>query len=318
MPWLKKSNSTRQQGDGSPRPPPPPPISSSQSYGGAPQLSPSPIYPSVPSGSGSAQSPYPPRDGFFQQPGNYAQQGGIRYPGHGGAPFLGGFHLPGSTLPPNVITGTGSATYSNPFVSQVPQGAPPDLVRDEAYTWFLTVDQDGNGQLSHEELRSALLNDRGLPFSNSSVKYLMSIFDWDGNGSISFEEFARLWKFVIRWRELFVEFDVDRDGSIDAEELSYALAQHKYAALQPFGFPLLTCALFSCPVGRPVVDLLLKKYGSRTPRHHGQGIPRTHMPMDWFICACIVVEKMWKLYDKMGDRPRISRDEFLEEVISLP
>jgi len=297
MPWLKKSNSTRQQGGGSLRPPPPPPISSSQSYGGAPQPGPSPIHLSVPSGSGSAQSPYPPRDGF-QQPGNYAQHGDIGYPG--GAPFPGGFHPPGSIPPPNVTTGTGSATYPNPFVSQVPQGAPPDPVRDEAYDWFLIVDQDRNGQLSHEELRSALLNDRGLPFSNSSVKYLMSIFDWDGNGSISFEEFACLWKFVIRWRELFVEFDVDRDGSINAEELSYALAQH------------------NCPVGRPVVDLLLRKYGSRTPRQYGQAISRPQMPMDWFICACIIVEKMWNLYDKMGDRPRISRDEFLEEVISLP
>jgi len=293
MAFLDNNNSSRQRGNGS------------SLYGGTPQPSPARIRSEASSGPGPAQFLYPPRGAFVQQPGVYA---GISHPG--GVPFPGGFQLPGNTTSPSVITRT----------SQAPQG--PRLRQTESSDWFRAVDQDGDGYISREELRmcspvqgslqlrvgfnycdtgSALLNDRGLPFSDRVVEYLMRTFDSDGDGSISSAEFAHLWNFVIGWRQLFVEFDVDQDGSISADELAHALAAHNFH------------------VGPPVLDLLLKKYG--TPRQSAQGISRLQMTMDWFICTCIIVDKMWKLYDSIyrsADRPWISREEFLENVISLP
>jgi len=205
---------------------------------------------------------------------------------------------PSSFESPGVPSRTASVTSSH-FGSQAPQGAQPDPVRDECYAWFLSVDEDSNGHVSREELGRALFNDRGRPFSESAVEYLMRIFDMDGNGSITFEEFAPLWSFMIRWRRLFVEFDVNCDGTISADELVQALVRHEF------------------DIGRPVIELLLDKYGA--PRQSGQEIP--HLTMDWFICACIIVEKLCELYGDIylsGDQPRMHRDDFLVRVISLP
>jgi len=179
---------------------------------------------------------------------------------------------------------------------------PPNMDNDESLAWFVAVDQDGSGQLSHEELRSALLNESGSLFSVSTVKYLMSVFDLDGSGEISFEEFCPLWNYVNQWRQMFDSFDIDQDGRIDAAELSQALA------------------LYNLRVGPRILDMLMKKYG-RSPRNQH---PRVHMDWEGFTCACIVVQQMCKLYERYSvgksgpGQPQILRDDFLAAVISLP
>jgi len=159
--------------------------------------------------------------------------------------------------------------------------------------------------VSHDELRSALLKDNGLSFSSSTVKFLMRIFDLDGNGEISFDEFKPLWKLIMQWRQMFDAFDVDRDGRIDASELSQALDHYKF------------------PVGRPIIDMLMTKYAVPAPSRPGYPRP-LQIDMDHFICACVVVQQMWELYDNcIAGRPglgqtQMSRDDFLKAVISLP
>jgi len=50
----------------------------------------------------------------------------------------------------------------------------------------------------------------------------------------------------------------------------------------------------------------------------------SQMDLDHFVCACVVVRQMCDLYDKcsMGGlgpgQTQISRDDFLQAVISLP
>ncbi|KAI0273208.1 hypothetical protein BGY98DRAFT_1099461 [Russula aff. rugulosa BPL654] len=175
------------------------------------------------------------------------------------------------------------STYSN--APRQHGNATPSILQDECRAWFIAIDQDGDGSLSSEELRNALLNNGGLRFSLSTVKYLMSIFDSDGNGVITYEEFEPLWLYMINWRQMFDSFDADRDGRIDAAELGRAL-EH-----------------YNLRVGPLVLDKLVKKYGvvpsrNRVPGYgqpHGQ--PRPQMELDQFVCASVVVRQMCDLYE---------------------
>lgn len=72
----------------------------------------------------------------------------------------------------------------------------------------------------------------------------MSIFDTDRSGTIGFNEFAGLWKYIKDWQNVFRHFDRDRSGSIDGAEL--------HQALQQFGFNLSPALL----------HLLERKYGT--------------------------------------------------------
>jgi len=186
-----------------------------------------------------------------------------------------------------------------------PQPVPPEPVNtqdDESVAWFFALDQDNSGQISAEELRCALMNeDGGRTFSFETVQYLMSVFDLDGSGEIGLEEFKPLWVYVTKWREMFESFDYNQDGIIDAAELESALNHYQ---LQ---------------VGRPVINFLVHKYGTRPTNGHN-GPPQ--IELDRFVCACVVVQQMCALYGRCEDgrtQPmEVSRDEFLLSILRLP
>nr|KAG5702880.1 hypothetical protein BaRGS_019099 [Batillaria attramentaria] len=50
------------------------------------------------------------------------------------------------------------------------------------------------------------------------------MFDRDNSGTINFQEFQSLWKYVTDWQGCFRNFDRDNSGSIDKNELKTALA----------------------------------------------------------------------------------------------
>jgi len=244
--------------------------------------------------------------------GGPAQQGSPTR--HQQSGFSGGFVLPDNnndiSASPTSLTSSSSAfSVQRNSTQQGPPVVVPTVDDDECFAWFVAVDQDESGQVSHEELRSGLLNDNGLSFSVGTVKFLMRIFDLDGNGEISFEEFKPLWNLIMQWLQMFDAFDVDGDGRINANELSQALDHYKF------------------PVGQPVIDMLITKYGVVPPPprnwHPSRPLP-LQMDMDHFICACVVVQQMWGLYDTFtAGRPglgqtQMSRDDFLKAVISLP
>lgn len=223
-----------------------------------------------------------------------------------GPASAGGFVHPSVSPSPGGITRAGNLTHPGGFV---PLGPPPVVPRnvqqDECYAWFVAVDQDGSGEISPEELRSALMNDGALRFSLGTVKYLMSIFDVDHSRGIGFREFESLWKYIIQWRQMFESFDADRDGKIDADELGRALAH------------------YDLRVGPPVLDILVKKYAVVPPRNRGPHYgppPRPQVDLDHFVCACVVVRQMCQLYDQCSGHgsAQISRDDFIRAVISLP
>jgi len=192
-------------------------------------------------------------------------------------------------------------THTN-WVGGFVQASPNTQADDEQLAWFTAIDQDNSGQISAAELQSALMNGYGgKPFSSGTVKYLMSVFDLNGNGEIGIDEFKPLWNYVKQWREMFDSFDDNKDGIIDAGELDKALKHYEMA------------------VGPSVIDVLTHKYGTySTPSLKANDSP-PKIELDRFVCACVVVQQMCQLYDRCeAFRAGVSRDEFLLTILRLP
>ena len=49
------------------------------------------------------------------------------------------------------------------------------------------------------------------------------MFDRDYSGTVNFQEFQQLWKYVTDWQTTFRSYDRDNSGSIDRNELKTAI-----------------------------------------------------------------------------------------------
>jgi len=92
------------------------------------------------------------------------------------------------------------------------------------------------------------------------------MFDKQNRGTVSFEDFGALWKYVTDWQSCFRSFDQDNSGNIDRNELR--------TALNAFGYRL----------SEGIMDLLIRKYD-----RCGRGI----IYFDDFIQCCIVLYVSW-------------------------
>jgi len=247
------------------------------SYGnyGAPPGAPPPNYQGGGYGYGQRDAPGgqgPPGGGYSQQ--GYSQQGGPP-----AAYNAGGFQPPPPPGPP--------------------PGADPQL-----YQWFSAVDADRSGAISAPELQQALVNGDWTPFDLDTVKLLMSIFDADRSGTIGFNEFAGLWKYVKDWQNIFKHFDTDRSGSIDGQELSNALKQ--------FGYNL----------SPQLMHLLEAKYGVGPAVGHGHRQASPGVSFDRFVRCCVVVKTLTESFQKIDtDRDgwiQINYEQFMHTVLSAP
>lgn len=151
------------------------------------------------------------------------------------------------------------------------------------------------------ELERALINGDWTPFDLDTVKMLMTIFDVDRSGTIGFNEFSGLWKYIKDWQNVFRHFDRDRSGSIDGSELREALGQ--------FGYNL----------SPQLLDLLQRKYANQTAARGG---PPPGISFDRFVRACVVVKQLSESFQKLdNDRDgwiQINYDQFMHTVLSLP
>ena len=57
------------------------------------------------------------------------------------------------------------------------------------------------------------------------------MFDRDNSGTINFQEFSALWKYVTDWQNCFRSYDRDNSGSIDRNELKTALTSFGQSSL---------------------------------------------------------------------------------------
>jgi len=180
-------------------------------------------------------------------------------------------------------------------------GAPPPGADPQLWNWFSAVDTDRSGAITAPELERALINGDWTPFDLDTVKLLMSIFDTDRNGTIGFNEFAGLWKYVKDWQNVFRHFDRDRSGSIDGTELQGALTQ--------FGYNL----------SPQLLALVQRKYGNQVP---AIGAPPPGISFDRFVRACVVVKQLSEAFARLDTSRngwiQLNYDQFMQTVLSLP
>ncbi|CAK5085197.1 unnamed protein product [Meloidogyne enterolobii] len=159
---------------------------------------------------------------------------------------------------------------------------------------FQTVDTDRSGRISSDELQRALSNGTWRPFNPETCRIMISMFDSDNDGGISFNEFQALWNYVNDWSRTFRTFDRDNSGNIDRGELMSALTQFGYRLSGPF------------------YDMLMQKF-DRT--HSGR------VNFDDFIQLCVVLQTLTAAFrEKDSDRDgwiRIHYEEFLTMVFSM-
>ncbi|XP_013785976.1 programmed cell death protein 6-like [Limulus polyphemus] len=167
---------------------------------------------------------------------------------------------------------------------------------DRQFLWtvFQGVDRDRSGAISATELQGALSNGSWKPFNSETVRMMIGMFDRDNSGTINFEEFCSLWKYVTDWLNCFKSFDRDNSGNIDKNELQ--------AALTSFGYRL----------SERFYSTLIRKFD-----RDAMG----SVKFDDFIQLCVLLQTLtaaFRYHDTDQDGwIRISYEEFLILVFSL-
>ncbi|NWH79628.1 SORCN protein, partial [Piaya cayana] len=60
-------------------------------------------------------------------------------------------------------------------------------------------------------------------FNLETCRLMISMLDRDMSGTLGFNEFKELWAVVNGWKQHFLNFDNDRSGTVDRQELEKAL-----------------------------------------------------------------------------------------------
>jgi len=218
--------------------------------------------------------------------------------GYGGAPGGGYGAAPGYG---------GPGGFSHPPPAGPPPGADPQL-----WNWFVSVDTDRSGHITATELQKALINGDWSPFDLDTIKLLMSIFDTDRSGTIGFNEFSGLWRYVKDWQNVFRHFDKDRSGSIDTNELQ--------AALKQFGYNLSPQLLTEVEKKYDMFKASSVPGGPSGPG--GFTLPPAGISFDRFVRACVVIKQLTEAFQKLDtDRDgwiQINYDQFMHTVLAAP
>ncbi|THH20370.1 hypothetical protein EW146_g978 [Bondarzewia mesenterica] len=181
------------------------------------------------------------------------------------------------------------------------QQGPPPGADPQLWQWFSAVDADRSGAISVNELQSALVNGNWSRFDLDTVKMLMNIFDTDRSGTIGFNEFSGLWKYISDWQAVFKHFDKDRSGSIDGYELA--------EALRSFGYNL----------APSILTLIEQKYASGPSTGYG---PPPGITFDRFVRACVAVKSLTESFQRIDtDRDgwvTVNYEDFMKIVLQAP
>lgn len=166
----------------------------------------------------------------------------------------------------------------------------------QQFLWdvFQRVDRDRSGFISADELQSALSNGTWTPFNAETVRLMIGMFDKQNTGTINFNDFGALWKYVTDWQNCFRGFDTDNSGSIDRNELKTALTS--------FGYRLSDW----------LIDMLVRKYDRM-----GRGT----ILFDDFIQCCITLHTLTSAFRAHDTNQSgvitIHYEQFLSMVFSL-
>ncbi|XP_071533096.1 programmed cell death protein 6 [Panulirus ornatus] len=166
-------------------------------------------------------------------------------------------------------------------------GGMPD--RNFLVNVFQLVDKDRSGAIDSRELQSALSNGNWMPFNPDTVRLMIGMFDKKGSGTITFEEFGALWKYVTDWQQCFRSFDRDNSGNISKEELKTALTTFGYRFSDKF------------------YDVLMRRFD-----RSGKGV----IYFDDFIQCCIVLHTLTPEFRQL-DRDQTGTATFTYEQFLL-
>ncbi|KAA8495299.1 Penta-EF hand domain-containing protein 2 [Porphyridium purpureum] len=106
--------------------------------------------------------------------------------------------------------------------------------------WFNAVDTDRGGTVDARELQQAF-NSANMHFSLHACAMLIRIYDTSRTGQVNFQQFCALHNFIVTVQRSFLEFDGDRNGVLDAHEVSLALQRNGFV-LDPPAFRSLMVA----------------------------------------------------------------------------
>lgn len=166
--------------------------------------------------------------------------------------------------------------------------------REFLWDVFQRVDKDRSGFISSDELQMALSNGTWTPFNPETVRLMIGMFDKHNRGTVSFEDFGALWKYVTDWQACFRSFDRDGSGNINVTELKDALSS--------FGYRL----------SEQIVSVMLKKFD-----RFGRGT----ILFDDFIQCCVVLHTLtaaFRQHDTDQDGYiTIHYEQFLNMVFGL-
>ncbi|RUS83098.1 hypothetical protein EGW08_009130 [Elysia chlorotica] len=174
------------------------------------------------------------------------------------------------------------------------QPGPPGVDPNYLSGIFQSVDKDRSGQITATELQQALGNGTWTPFNPETVRLMIGMFDRDNSGTINFQEFQSLWKYVTDWQGCFRSYDRDGSGSIDRNELQTALTNFGYRLSPNF------------------YSILIRKFDRQ-----GRG----QVAFDDFVQCAVVLQTLtnsFRAYDTDQDGwIQISYEQFLTLVFSL-
>ncbi|KAK9511677.1 hypothetical protein O3M35_000295 [Rhynocoris fuscipes] len=167
---------------------------------------------------------------------------------------------------------------------------------DQQFLWdvFQKVDRDRSGHISATELQQALSNGTWAPFNAETVRLMIGMFDKEKKGTISFQDFGALWRYVTDWQNCFRSFDRDNSGNIDKGELT--------TALSTFGYRL-------SPQTIDTIVAKFDRYGKAT------------ILFDDFIQCCVLLHTLtdaFRKYDTDQDGViTLQYEQFIEMVFSV-
>lgn len=180
--------------------------------------------------------------------------------------------------------------------------------------WFQSVDRDRSGQIDANELSTAIWPG-GRQFDKSTINKFLVIFDTDRSGTMSFYEYAALYKYIETLTTAFWYCDRDRSMTLDPTELPTALQQAGYA-LDVETTNLLKKRYAKPPVGAPG-SAKIGGAGAGGKAGGGGGGPVT---FENYVSICVSLAHMnsvFRQYDRGQNSITLDKPSFYKVCLSL-